>query len=516
MVAIEEAVSEPKVIRSAPASRVELHICLLVVCAVPLLFSIPSLGDPFGQTEEAVNAAIWALGGRNILEKGPVAARLGASVAPYPGTKDGIYAHHPPLPAWLAAAAQLPGRWEGWPRLLALVLAGVSLLLLFHTLSRFAPEETALLATAVIATSPFLLSYGRLLTTLTIATPLFLVLLDGALGRLTGGERWGGVFLAAIPLAFFSSWDGVLGAGAVVIFLTLLEVRDAYHHGSGRSEWCRALAPALVGVVSLAALLAYFGWANNDLGEMLTHARMRTGASDAVPPLEWITRQLGFVASGLGWLTFLVLMGATILLALRGGPRGLLAAILLGAVPGVAMTIIFRNGAYSHPFWSYNLIIPAALAVAYASTLVAGWHRRGASLLVGVLMVVQAVVGFRVAGDQLGRERLLNSVGALARDYFRQHPVETVKVMSAYDFHPYVSWYLRVPTEVVYSVRDLHERLLSARWAASEPLLVDTDFARDLGCKPFQPAAMSDDRRWAIAPGGAVDAACSVSLMRGG
>jgi hypothetical protein len=27
---------------------------------------------------------------------------------------------------------------------------------------------------------------------------------------------------------------------------------------------------------------------------------------------------------------------------------------------GVAMTIIFRNGAYSHPFWSYNnLIIPA-------------------------------------------------------------------------------------------------------------------------------------------------------------
>jgi hypothetical protein len=120
------------------------------------------------------------------------------------------------------------------------------------------------------------------------------------------------------------------------------------------------------------------------------------------------------------------------------------------------------------------------------------------------------------AGDQLGRERLLNRVGTLARDYFRQHPVETVKMMSAYDFHPYVSWYLRVPTEVVYSVRDLHERLLADRWAASEPLLVDTDFARDLGCKPFQPVAISGDRRWAIAPGGAVDAACSVSLIRGG
>ena len=481
---------------------------------MPLLFSIPSLGDPFGQTEEAVNAAIWALGGRNILEKGPIAARLGASVAPYPGTKNGIYAHHPPLPVWLAAATQLAGGWEGWPRLLALVLAGVSLFILFRLLRRFAPEETALLATGVIATSPFVLAYGRLLTTLTIATPLFLVLLDGALGRSLGGERWGGAYLAAIPLAFFSSWDGVLGAGAVLIYLTLLEVGDAYRNESGRSAWFRALTPALVGSLSLAMLLAYFVWANNDLREMVTHARLRTGADDAVPLLEWTMRQLTFVANGLGWLNLLALVGVTILLGLRGGPRGLLAAILLGAVPGVAMATIFRNGAYSHAFWSYNLIIPAALAVAYALTLVTGLHRRAASLLLGVLLAVQTVIGFRIAGDQLGQERLLNSVGALVRDYFRHHPVETVKMISAYDFHPYVSWYLRVPTEVVFSVPDLHERVASARWAASDPVLVDTDFARDLGCKPFQPAAISANRRWAIASGGAVDAACAAT--RGG
>ena len=482
---------------------------------MPLLFSIPSLGDPFGQSEEGVNAAIWALGGRNILEKGPVAARLGASVAPYPGTKDGIYAHHPPLPVWLAAAAQLAGGWEGWPRLLALVLAGVSLFLLFRLLRRFAPEEMALLATAVIATSPFLLSYGRLLTTPTIATPLVLILLDGALARSMGGERWGGAYLAAIPLAFLSSWDGVLGAGAVVIYVTLLEIRDAYRHGAGPAGWFRALVPALVSFASLAALLAYFSWANNDLREMVTHARMRTGADDAVPLLQWMARVLTFVGSGLGWLTTLVLVGATTSLALHRAPGGLLAAILLGAVPGVAMTAIFRNGAYSHAFWSYNLIIPAGLAVAYALTVVTRL-RRGALLLVGVLMAVQAVVGFRVAGEQLGQERLLNSVGALARDYFRRYPVETVKMVSAYDFHPYVSWYLRVPTEVVWSVRDLHERLASARWAASEPVLVDTDFARDLGCRPFQAAAISDNRRWAIAPGAAVDAACSANLIHGG
>jgi hypothetical protein len=513
---IEATISETKAIRSAPASRVDLRICLVFVCAVPLLFSVPSLGDPFGQTEEGVNATIWALGGRNILENGPVAARFGASVAPYPGTRDGIYAHHPPLPVWLAALAQLPGRWEGWPRLLALALAGVSLLLIFRSVRRFASDDAALLATAAIATSPFVLAYGRLLTTLTVATPLFLVLLDGALGRSMAGKRWGGALLAAIPLAFFSSWDGVLGAGAVVTYVTLLDLRDAQRNDVDRSAWYRTFAPALMALLSLAVLLAYFGWANNDLKEMLVHARMRTGADDAVPPLKWITREVGFVGNGLGWLTFLLLVGTSALLALRTGPPGLLAAILLGAVPGVGMTILFRNGAYSHAFWSYNLIIPAAFAVAYAITLVARLPRRGASLLLGVLIAVQAVIGFRVAGDQLGQERLLNSVGALARGYFRRHPVQTVKMISAYDFHPYVSWYLRVPTEVVWSVRDLHERLASGRWAASEPLLVDTDFARDLGCKPFQPAASSDNRRWAIAPGGAVDAACSASPTRGG
>ncbi len=75
-------------------------LALALICVMPLGFSLPSLFDPFGQTEEGVNATIWGLGARNLLAKGPLDSELGARVTPFPGPgpRVGIYAHHPPLP----------------------------------------------------------------------------------------------------------------------------------------------------------------------------------------------------------------------------------------------------------------------------------------------------------------------------------------------------------------------------------------------------------------------------------
>src|SRR5262249_12334614 len=74
----------------------------LLLCFAPFLASLRSLDDPFGQTEEGVNAAIWALGGRNIRELGWKEARYGALVKPLWPQSGYIYAHHPPLPVWLS------------------------------------------------------------------------------------------------------------------------------------------------------------------------------------------------------------------------------------------------------------------------------------------------------------------------------------------------------------------------------------------------------------------------------
>jgi hypothetical protein len=493
---------------SASGSWLLRRVVLPFVCAVPLVLSAPSLGDPYGQTEEAVNAAIWALGGRNLREQGPVAARFGANVAPFRAANGGIYAHHPPLPVWVAALAQVPGTWEGWPRLLALACATISLLMLFDILRLFVRDEIALGAVAVIATSPFVLAYGRLQTTLTLATPLCAFMLRAALRRSVCGEPWRWTFPIAVVAAVFSSWDGVLGAGAIVLYITLIDLR-AVHRGEGTVSRVRALAPAAVGSIALAVLCTYLVWANGGHRELVAQAQYRMGADTTLPALvPWVQRQIGFIGDGLGWVTLGLLLGVPALLLLSDRPRGSAAALLLSAVPGVGMIVLFPSGSHAHAFWAYNLILPAAVAVALWIRATAQSRRRLAVIGLAVALGVQTVVGLRIAGDQLGDERKLNSVGALARDYFRKHPVSNVRMVSAYDFHPYVSWYLGVGTDVALSAADIERLLASGRWQSSDPVLVDREYARIMSCRPFPVLGVSGNRRWVIATAGLVSTAC--------
>jgi hypothetical protein len=505
---VEPAARTPGGERFAEAWLV-LRVPLLFICLVPLLFSLRSLGDPFGQTEEAVNAAIWGLAGRNLLERGPVAARFGASIVPYLGIGGGTYAHHPPLAVWLSALTQLLGTWEGWPRLVALVLAGLSLFILCDTLCLFVPQARALLATGVVATSTFVLADARMFTTLTLATPLFLVLLRAALWRGLRGRPWRWTFLAAIVATVFSSWDGVLGAGAVVLYVTLVELRAARRRTpSGGPGWARVVAPAVVGTGALVVLFAYLVWANGGIGELVTQVRFRAGMDGSLPSFRvWALGQVGFLGAGLGWLT-LALLGGVAAAGLGGRlPAGLGLALLLAAAPGLGMILIFRNGAHWHGFWGYNLILPAAFAVAHVARAVE--PRRRVALALHVLLGIQAVTGAVTAGELLGRDRLQNSNGALARDFFRPRRVRIVRMMSAYDFHPYVSWYLRVPTDVVVSRAQLDDRFATGAWTPRNLVLVDLEFLRDLGCRPVPAIADSANRRWVVARAEAVEAACA-------
>lgn len=488
--------------------RLVRRIVLPFLCAIPVVFSAPSLGDPYGQTEEAVNAAIWALGGRNLLEDGPVAARFGANVAPFRSANAGIYAHHPPLPVWAAALTQLPGTWEGWPRLFALACAAISLFIVFDILRLFVRDEVAVAAVALVATSPFVLAYGRLQTTLTLATPLCAFMLRAAVRRSVCGEPWGWSLLAAIAAAVFSSWDGVLGASAIVLYLSAVEVRAAYR-GDGTVSWARALAPAVAGGVAVLALCTYLVWANGGPRELVVQARYRMGADTTLLPFgPWALRQVGFIGQGLGWLTFLLLLAVPAVLVRSSRPRGIAVALLLSVVPGLGMTVLFPSGAQHHAFWAYNLILPAALAVALWIQVVGRIGRGTAAVLLAVALAGQTVVAFRVAGDQLGEERQLNSVGALARDYFGTHRVADVKMVSSYDFHPYVSWYLDVPIDVALSAAAIERQLSAGRWLPGDAVLVDTEYTRSMSCRSFPAADVSGNRRWVIATAGAVDSAC--------
>jgi hypothetical protein len=54
------------------------------------------LSAPFGPSHDGFNAALYMIGGRAIVEEGPLASRLGASSRTVSGDRV-VYAHHPPL-----------------------------------------------------------------------------------------------------------------------------------------------------------------------------------------------------------------------------------------------------------------------------------------------------------------------------------------------------------------------------------------------------------------------------------
>jgi hypothetical protein len=481
-------------------------VALALICTLPLMFSLPSLFDPFGQTEEGVNATIWGLGARNLLAEGPLDSELGARVAPFPGPgpRVGIYAHHPPLPVWVSALVQLFTQAEAGPRLAALGTAGLTLLLLFRVLRLLVQERLALLATAAIATAPYVLVYGRLLTTLTLATPLFLLALEAVLRRSLRDEPWRWPLVAVFAGLVLSSWDGALGAAVLALHVAWVELRAGGWRRA--SAWARALAPGLAAAVTLIAVGAWLVWANGGAEAMIWQFRYRS-SSNLPGAWDWLGKQLGFLGGGLGWGTLALLASAAVWLPLVARPRGLGAALLLSAVPGLGMLLIFRQGADRHPFWAFNLILPAAIAIAAVlHTLHA--RRPGRVAIAVALLAVQGVVGLRLAGDQLGRERVLNARGALLREVFREHPASTIRFVSAYNFYPFASWYLDRPIEVVPGVEGLRERLRTGAWPPNEPVVVDMEQARKAACRPFPALAESPERRWAIAPAGVVGAAC--------
>ncbi len=363
------------------------------VCLVPLLFNLPLIGDPYGTAEDGLNPAIWGLGARNILKAG-VASHRGALVAPYPGTTgNGIYAHHPPLPVWLMVVPVALGGWEGWARLFALGCAGATLFLLHRLLRKHFDADVALMSVAAIAASGFALDQGRMFNTLTIAAPLFVLLLDRDLPT-----RF------AVPVAallVLSSWDGVIAAGVLVL-------------------WRRQWQP----MVAAAGALAFVAWhlidATGGTHELMWQLKWRAGGEEFTAG-QWLSKQGGFLAYGLGPLTLLCLVGG-----LFHPKRALL---LLAAVPGVGMMLGFRQGAQHHAFWGYLLIVPAAIALAMVLS-----RRRW----VGALLAYQAGFILFTAWGHLETARAKNAVGAVVRAHFAD--ATSVPIVTHYQYHPYVTW----------------------------------------------------------------------------
>ncbi len=445
---------------------------------LPLVFALPTLSEPWGNSEESLNAAIWSLGARNLLEgKG-----LGTVVLPHGGTRgDGVYAHHPPLAVWLSAVPVALGGWEGGPRLVALLAACGALLLLHRLLRRYFEPRAALVGLAVAAASTFALRYGRLLTTVTLAAPLFLALV------LYRDRKWSPLLVALLVL---SSWDGVIAAAVITATFTLSGARSAESKGAGVGDsgalrlrpaafaqgerWMFAAAFA----VSLSFVAGHLITASGGIGDLVWQFRWRSTGDD-ITWLQWLAAQARHVGEGVGPVALAALLTVPFLAPLNANPNananpvspGTQLAILLA--PGLVMLVLFRQGATRHAFWGYLLILPAAFAVAHV---VSRWPK------LAYVAALQLVLTASLAVHRLREEHEMNQLGLVAKTLPQR---TTVPVFAQRSFHPYVAWYAASKPLTVRTLDEL-------RATTHSPVLVDGTHAARLGC--------SVDATWQVLP----------------
>ena len=484
---------------------VPVGLALVLACLLPAALSKPSLADPYGNTEDGVNATIWALGGRNMLRKGIAEASFGADVSPWWNHTKNVYAHHPPLPVFVSAGLQLLGPWEGWFRVFALAGTTLSLLLIFLILRQLLDELPALVGTVVAATSVYVLQWGRMFTTLTLATPLYLLLLLLFVRRVFAGQRLHWLFFVLIPVTAFSSWDGVCGAGAIAGAAALYELHRARRERRPLSSITAALLPVALFVVSLALLGWHFAAANGGLEEMRYQAKYRAGGlHGSVTFGHWLRIQRDFILGGLGKLSGLLLVVVPLVLALQ---RRFSALMVLGlaSAAGIAMTVLMRQGAQEHSFWAYNLFVVAGMSAAFAYSML---EKRGVWLryVFLTLLGLQAMLNIGKSGQHLAVESLKNSVGDLVKAY---PPGESeLRVLSSYNFHPYMTWYTDLPEVIAFTMTAFQEKLTSGVWTASDVLLVDTLHSHYGKCLPIRFDERSRDMRWILTTVGDAADAC--------
>ena len=492
---------------SMRVTQIQRAMALLFICSVPFWFSAPTLLDSYGQTEEGVNNAIWALGARNIIRNGLWRAKLGAVVTPFPGAGGGIYAHHPPLPIWASGLLQLVTDREYAPRVLALVLVGVSLALLFSILRQYVSEETSLLSVALVTLSTFVLTYSRMLTTLTMATPLFILLLRSVLRRARGESSWGIGTLLNIAALVFSSWDGVIGAATLVTALSAIELRDAYRNHLPFGRWLRTLSPAVTFLLMLCLVFAYLINANGSAWELLGVALWRGGVSE-FPLRMLIRREIVYTGNGVGWATVALMAAAAVWGWQTPRGRQLLVATVLAAAPGLGMVMLFRNGALNHEFWGYNLFIPAAFGLAIVIERFKTNLPKPATICLLFVLGVQGLLAMRASASQLEREHQLNALGTFLVRNFRNQRTDRVRLFWGYDFHPYIAWYLKLPHEVAYSGDDVRQKIALGQWKAEDLVVTDNHIARYLDCKEFSSRFESQNGYWSITTASELEKSC--------
>jgi hypothetical protein len=380
----------PAVRRSTLRSRPTPWIGLVAVFAgVFLVLAWGRITAPFGDSHDGRNAAVWASGSRALRTEGPLASRLGARVGVGPGTTS-VYVDHPPLTYWeTAVSEELLGvhpwstRAPAWAGTIA--AAG----LLFALLRRCGVSgRSAAVGTALGLGCPMIGVYGAMLDSWVVGLPWAIASLLVWQRRRVGHPCRTWITVVVTAGTMLSCWPGVL--------LTAMLVGADVVRGQG---WRRldadARARIFTAAASAALVLSWMVWTAGSLTGVWSAFASRAGAGhDAIGVgVAWASLRSAWSDLLTPWELLMAL--PAVLAALVSHRTRPVAAASLGTV--VVWTVLFRNGAAIHDYWSLWLVVPVAVGSAVVVGRAEVWAGRhgiaGVAPPVGVALVGLGCLG---------------------------------------------------------------------------------------------------------------------------
>jgi 4-amino-4-deoxy-L-arabinose transferase-like glycosyltransferase len=329
---------------------------------------------------DSYNDAVFSLGGRALLDRGPVAAKLGADF----GAGD-LYADHPPLVYVATAASQaVVGDRAAAAPILAFAASIAAALLLYVLLRELGLHAvTAAVTVAVGLSIPLFLDYGTMLDTLMLGLPFAVAYL--LVWQRSMDERSGPAALAAAAAAVaLVAWEG-----AILVVLAMAVTATVR-----RRAGVRIVIASGVGLGSaLIATVLWVSWVGG-ISDLFDKGLYRGGQSSDVSVGQYVRDQWQHTRHyfGVAGLVLLAVGACALLIAPRFRAIGVVAL----ATP-VIYALAFREGADLHDYWNYWLLIPMVLGIGALTTL-AGRVVKPVVVAVAVAGATGAIIsGFAVS-----------------------------------------------------------------------------------------------------------------------
>jgi hypothetical protein len=369
------------------ANRVAGLLLVAAGCVLLVAIGWGRISAPFGDSDEGINGAVWALSASSLRTLGVSDSKLGGE------RRDGTeYATHPPGTVVTTALTQAVGGARPWASRAPAWLATLAALVLLYRLARRAGFDPLVAggATALVAITPMALVYGPMLDTPIVAFP-FGVLVITCWFRDWNADEPPDAGRAALT-ALAAALAGLFGWQAAVLtaLCGLALAARALRHRPGALR--TALPYMLGGAAGVALSLSWSWWVYGDLHTLFDKFGGRSGESSGVGIGDMVSFQLPWLANLLG-LSFVGLIGC--LVALRDRFLRPLAAMALASVAVYA--VVFRQAAAGHQYWNYWVLLPTAIGWAYVLRAVVGEvarARAGDSARTTSIGVVIAIVVF--------------------------------------------------------------------------------------------------------------------------